>query len=151
MIDWNEDSTFTRDHADFIKNRGACDAVYDFVGLTIRECIEKDPSATLEYAKDLLTPERLDWCAEKESWAALKYTSNLLTPERVDCCAKQVPWAALKYASDLLTPERLNWCAEQEPRAALIYVGKPHVSNWRKNLLDFLKRITYNKIERKGR
>jgi len=88
MLNWNENETFTRDHADVIKYRGACDEVYDFVGLTVRECIEKEPSTALAYAADRLTPERIDWCAEKKPSAALAYAADRLTPERIERCKK---------------------------------------------------------------
>jgi len=110
MLDWNENNTFTKAHADVIKNRGACERVYDFVGLTVRECAEKEPSTALEYASDLITPERLERCAEKDPSAALAYATDRLTPERIDWCAKQEPWVALMYAKDHLTPETLDCC-----------------------------------------
>jgi len=88
MLIWYENDTFTKAHADFIKSQGASERVYDFVGRTIRECIEKEPWAALVYAPDLLTPETLDWCAEQEPWVALGYAEHLITPERLERCKK---------------------------------------------------------------
>ena len=46
----------------------------------------QDPYASLEYAKDLLSAEQLEYCVKKAPWKALEYAKDLLSAEQLEYC-----------------------------------------------------------------
>jgi len=83
---WSPDALFTKEHAEYFINKGACDDIIDFVGLPLGECAENWPSFALRYAADRLTPALLEWCAEMDPWHALSYAADRLSPEMAKWC-----------------------------------------------------------------
>jgi hypothetical protein len=97
-LNWSEGTVFTNEHAEHLKELGACTDVYEYEGMLIGTLVQKFP------------------------WEALQYIHTELSQERFNECVDRQPWAAMWFAYDRLSDDQVRMCAQRRPDMAAVHL-----------------------------